>query len=156
MEIVGYSNYLIYPDGKVSSKRFPDRYLKQGTRRGGYKYVTLCKDEKPKKYLVHRLVAEHYIPNPENKPVVDHRYRDRTDNRVENLRWVTPSENQQNTGKQKNNTSGHKNISYCKTNDKWRYAKIFRGVKIQQYFKTKTEALCFKFVILLKIKCKLI
>jgi len=93
MEIVGYSNYLIYPDGKVSSKRFPDRYLKQGTRRGGYKYVTLCKDEKPKKYLVHRLVAEHYIPNPENKPLINHKNGIKTDNRIENLEWCTSSEN---------------------------------------------------------------
>lgn len=52
-----------------------------------------------KKYLVHRLVAECYIPNPNNKPQVDHINRNRDDNRVENLRWATNSDNQRNTVK---------------------------------------------------------
>lgn len=50
-------------------------------------------------YLSHRLVAETFIPNPENKREVDHINRNTSDNRVENLRWVTRSENNRNTVK---------------------------------------------------------
>lgn len=52
-----------------------------------------------KSYLVHRLVAECFIPNPEHKPTVDHINRDPTDNRVSNLRWATYKEQVENSSK---------------------------------------------------------
>lgn len=52
-----------------------------------------------KAYRVHRLVAKCFIPNPFNKPYVDHINHDRTDNRLCNLRWVTPKENGENQSK---------------------------------------------------------
>ena len=51
---------------------------------------------KQKRYYVHRLVAETFIDNPHRYPEVDHINQDKLDNRVENLRWVSKSENQQN------------------------------------------------------------
>lgn len=66
--------------------------------RGGYLRVVI----NGKNYFVHRLVAETFIPNPEGKPFVDHINRNRTDNRRQNLRFVTASENQRNTEKYDN------------------------------------------------------
>lgn len=61
-----------------------------------FKYPTVVlksDDGKSYSHFVHRLVAEHFIPNPDNKPCIDHIDTDRTNNNAKNLRWVTHSEN---------------------------------------------------------------
>ena len=138
MEIEGYENYLIYEDGKVYNQKFK-RYLRPGNNGAGYLYVNLYKDGKRKINFIHRLVGTHYIPNPENKKCIDHINRNTTDNRVENLRWATHSENSQNRIVQKNNkTTGIKNISSYKYG--YQYSKMFNKVYHQKYFKTLEEA----------------
>lgn len=69
------------------------RVLKPGTNKEGYHFVILCKEGKKKLTRVHRLVAEAFIQNLDNKPCIDHINTERTDNRVENLKWCTYSEN---------------------------------------------------------------
>lgn len=59
----------------------------------GYRRVRLCKNSKVTDYPVHRLVAGAFIPNPDNKPQVNHINGVKDDNRVENLEWVTAKEN---------------------------------------------------------------
>lgn len=65
----------------------------QDTNRDGYKVVALYKNNKSTAKTVHRLVALAFIPNPENKPCVNHIDGNKQNNNIENLEWVTYSEN---------------------------------------------------------------
>ena len=67
--------------------------LEEQTHRLGYKYVNLRKDGRTHKGYIHRLMAETFIPNPDNKPEVNHENGDKADNRIENLTWNTRVEN---------------------------------------------------------------
>ncbi len=69
------------------------RILKPSIDRDGYHRISLSKNGKAKIFTVHRLVVMAFIPNPENKPEIDHINGNKQDNRVENLRWVTHKEN---------------------------------------------------------------
>ncbi|MBQ6004894.1 MAG: NUMOD4 motif-containing HNH endonuclease [Selenomonadaceae bacterium] len=69
------------------------RIIKPDIIHTGYLRVTLYKDGKTKSYYVHVLVAKAFIPNPENKPCVNHRDGNKQNNAIDNLEWVTQSEN---------------------------------------------------------------
>lgn len=91
--IPGYENiYMIDFYGTVFSIK-KGKILKQETTRG-YKRVTLSKNGKTKRYLVHRLVATVFLPNTLNKKYVNHKDGNKINNNVLNLEWVTASENE--------------------------------------------------------------
>lgn len=96
--VVGYEGYYEVSNlGNVRSLNYnktgKTATLRQGKLTNGRLQVVLCFNGKQTHKLVHRLVAEAFIPNPENKPNIDHIDTDASNNRVENLRWCTQSEN---------------------------------------------------------------
>ena len=149
MECIYNSDYLIYSSGLVWSKK-RNKYLKAHKHKTGYHVVDIGNKKGQK---IHRLVAEHYIPNPHNLPQVDHINRIRSDNDINNLRWASHLDNMNNRSKDKTNTSGHKNIYFNKTYKLWSYQKKYYGnKKINKTFKSKTDALCYKYIMCLRIK----
>lgn len=107
MQVKGYEGlYEILENGQVRSVErtvqgkdgvaypFKERYLKPSkNKQVEYLQVSLWKNNKGTSYYVHRLVAEAFIDNPENKPEVNHIDGDRQNNDVSNLEWVTSAEN---------------------------------------------------------------
>ena len=85
--IIGYENlYKINNYGEVLSRR-SNKILKPNDNGIGYFIIQLCKNGKRKNYLIHRLVAEHFLDNPNNLPEVNHKDEDKSNNFVNNLEW---------------------------------------------------------------------
>lgn len=97
-DIKGYENlYQVSNLGRIKSFRqwkrasCPDEFILKNTiANNGYCQVTLYKNTKRKKFLVHRLVANAFIPNPQNLPHINHKDENRTNNNADNLEWCTP------------------------------------------------------------------
>lgn len=95
-DIEGYKgHYQISNYGNVRSLK-KDAFLMKGGYLKGYKIISLWKNGTGKMFRVHRLVAAAFIPNPENKPCIDHIDGDRANNRADNLRWSTRKQNANN------------------------------------------------------------
>lgn len=71
----------------------PRGLLKSFVSNTGYQRVCLYTEDGPKKFSVHRLVAEAFLPNPKNKPYINHKDGNKLNNKVDNLEWSTASEN---------------------------------------------------------------
>ena len=87
-----YPYYEVSNYGRVRNKSTKE-IIKSRPIRYGYIHITLYFNGKRKNYPIHRIVAMVFIPNPKNKPQVNHKDGDKQNNRVDNLEWVTNSEN---------------------------------------------------------------
>jgi len=85
---VGYDGYMVSTYGRVYSCK-TNKFLTQTPNANGYNRVELCVDGKAKNVAVHRLVAEAFIENPCNLPIINHKDEDKQNNHVSNLEWCT-------------------------------------------------------------------
>ena len=92
--ITNFSNYSITTNGIITNTK-TGHIKAQWVGANGYKHVDLQQDGIKKKVAVHRLLAIHFIPNPANKPTVNHIDGDKLNNCLTNLEWSTYSENMQ-------------------------------------------------------------
>lgn len=112
--IKGYENlYQVSNYGRIKSlkkhsifnnRTYPTKILKCHINTKKYLDVELCKFNKSHRYRIHRLVAEAFIPNPDNKPQVNHIDCNKSNNKMNNLEWCNNSENQQHAFKNGLNT----------------------------------------------------
>lgn len=88
METKDIGKHILYSDGRIWSKR-RKLFVKLGCDKGGYVLVVINR----KGTRMHRLIAEHFIPNPNKLPQVNHINGDKSDNRKENLEWCNAKHN---------------------------------------------------------------
>ena len=123
--IVKYKNF--------GTRKYPGKYLLTETAKDGYKRIVLMKDGIKKRYQAHRLVALTFIPNPDNKSIINHIDGNKGNNIVSNLEWCTASENMihaDNTGLRdmsKHHPSNAKKIKCLETNEI--FVSYYRAVK---------------------------
>ena len=111
--ILGFENYEISNLGNIKRD---GKLLRLNTDMHGYWRIQLCKDGKQSNHRLHRLLAINFIPNPDNKECVDHIDRNRKNNQLSNLRWVTKQENNLNTKDRIRNNTGERHITLQSSN----------------------------------------
>ena len=140
-KIDGFENYSVSDHGNVRNDK-TGRILKPGLNSSCYLSANLCKHKEQYSKNIHRLVAQAFLPNPENKPQVDHIDNNKSNNNINNLRWATNSQNRQNTTIGKNNRSGTKGVRWIEKTQKWRARIMVNGKETHLgYFVNKDDAI---------------
>lgn len=149
-QVEGFA-YWVSPEGEIHNGK---KLLRPYKINSGYLCVDLVNEAGKHKFLIHRLVAAAYIPNIDNKPIVNHKDGDKTNSKVENLEWCTNSENILHARKsglnpynlptlgiKKGNSSKYANVIYDKARNKW-IGVIRHNNKnyMQKRFNTEIEA----------------
>lgn len=139
--IPGYSDYLVSILGRVKSLKFSrERILKPYKDKDGYLRIDLCNDSGKKTFKVHRLVGMVFLGISDNQEI-DHINGDPSDNRAENLRACSHTDNMRNRKKQKNNSTGYPGVSYDKRFGKYQaYIYLYGKKKHLGYYNTAEEA----------------
>lgn len=141
-------NYEVSNQGRVrniSTGRIMKPYLDPH----GYYSFRLCNNKVYTKKYTHRLIAEAFIENPDSLKLVDHINRDRTDNRIENLRWSSHTGNLLNTVRHEQDMYG---ISWCSQRNSYQvHFKRNNKQKGFGYFRTIEEAKIRRDAVLLQI-----
>jgi len=149
MEI--YKNILEYPNYEISNfgncrNIKTQRIIKPLKNKRGYytyslSYINEDGKKKQKQQRQHRLLGIYFIDNPYNKPHIDHIDNNPSNNNIENLRWVTISENARNQRKALNKSSIYKGVSYDKSRNKWKSSiEVNKIIKNIGRFETEKEA----------------
>ena len=92
-QIKDFENYCVTDDGRVFNTKFNRELKTFNNRKTGYMQLMLHKNGNKYNKRVHRLVAEAYLENPKDLPLIDHKDDNKCNNRVDNLQWVTHKEN---------------------------------------------------------------
>ena len=117
-KIEGFENYSVSDHGNVRNDQ--TGIILQGRATRGYLQVGLMANKKRNFKYIHKLTAEAFLENPENKKCVDHIDNDRQNNNLINLRFATSQENSQNSKLSSKNTSGAKGVRWQKGQNRWR------------------------------------
>jgi hypothetical protein len=140
-EVIDWPQYSVSSEGRIRNNR-KQKLLNPSLDSKGYKKISVGAAKDRKTLWIHREIAKCFLENPTNLPIIDHINRNRQDNRIENLRWVTYSDNQVNRD-YINNSTGER----CIYKHGHRFVVMIRRKgypRIQQYFSTLGEAKIFR------------
>ena len=137
MNILEAPDYVIFDDGEVFNKNIGG-IVKSYNNHNGYKFIRLQVNKQSKQFLIHRLIAAAYIPNPNNLPIINHIDCNRSNNKIENLEWCTHLYNCQSI-----NTV--KSLGYVEHYGFNKFCSIYTYNKVtyRKKFSNKIEAECY-------------